>query len=76
MLVEPSHWRDGDGPRKPALGLPHQGPSTDCMQFGFYNNSGGAGMCSFSRENVAQILATAANDGWLEASPGDRCVAR
>lgn len=58
------------------LGLEHQGPPTDCMQYGFYNNSGGAGMCSFSIDNVAQILDTSDNGGWLDAMPGDRCAAR
>ena len=55
------------------LGLPHQGPNTDCMQFGFYNNTGGSGMCSFSQENVGQILAEPDNAGWLEAIPGQVC---
>src|SRR5690606_9231252 len=27
------------------LSLGHDGPSTDCMVYGFYNNSGGSGMC-------------------------------
>ncbi|MCG8320376.1 MAG: T9SS type A sorting domain-containing protein [Cytophagales bacterium] len=55
------------------LGLPHQGPRTDCMQFGFYNNTGGSGMCDFSRENVDQILADSDNTGWFEAIPGQIC---
>ena len=55
------------------LGLDHEGPDTDCMQFGFYNNSGGDGMCSFSRENVRKILNTEANDNWFNAKPGDTC---
>lgn len=56
------------------LGLDHQGPQTDCMQFGFYNSSGGSGMCGFSAENVAQILAEPDNQGWFDAQPGDTCV--
>jgi hypothetical protein len=56
------------------LGLDHQGPNEDCMQFGFYNNTGGADMCSFSAENVAQILADPANTGWFDALPGETCV--
>lgn len=55
------------------LGLQHEGPDTDCMQFGFYNDSGGSGMCSFSMDNVAKILAEPDNDGWFEALPGDTC---
>jgi hypothetical protein len=55
------------------LGLAHQGPQTDCMQYGFYNNSGGSGMCDFSADNVAQILAEPDNEGWFEAMPGETC---
>jgi hypothetical protein len=42
------------------------------MQYGFYNNSGGDGMCSFSDENVAKILAASINDNWFEATAGER----
>ncbi|MCH9683274.1 MAG: hypothetical protein K0V04_17700 [Deltaproteobacteria bacterium] len=56
------------------LGLPHQGPDTDCMQFGFYNNTGGDRMCQFSAENVEQILAEPGNAGWLDALPGQLCL--
>ena len=56
------------------LGLEHSGPVTDCMQLGFYNGTGGDGMCSFSADNVAQILRHRGNAGWLDAEPGDRCV--
>ena len=55
------------------LGLPHQGSNTDCMQFGFYNSTGGSGMCDFSQGNVDQILADPDNAGWLEALPGQIC---
>jgi hypothetical protein len=55
------------------LGLDHQGPQTDCMQYGFYNNSGGSGMCDFSADNAAQILADSDNEGWFEALPGEIC---
>ncbi len=55
------------------LGLDHEGPQTDCMQYGFYNNSGGDGMCSFSQANVEKILAASQNDGWFNAMPGDTC---
>ena len=57
------------------LGLGHEGPRDDCMQYGFYNSSGGSGMCSFSDANVAKILADRGNDGWFEATPGQRCRA-
>jgi hypothetical protein len=56
------------------LGLDHQGPDTDCMQFGFYNSSGGSTMCNFSADNVTQILADSDNEGWFEAEPGENCV--
>ena len=55
------------------LGLGHEGPNTDCMQFGFYNGTGGDGMCSFSDDNVAKILADPDNEDWFEALPGQRC---
>ncbi len=55
------------------LGLDHQGPEEDCMQYGFYNSVGGTGMCDFSADNVAQILADSDNEGWLDAQPGDQC---
>ena len=56
------------------LGLGHTGPEADCMQLGFYDSVGGTGMCDFSADNVAQILASPANEGWLDAEPGDRCA--
>ena len=56
------------------LGLGHTGPDDDCMQFGFYNSAGGDGICSFSEENVSQILADPGNTGWLKAVPGDICI--
>jgi hypothetical protein len=55
------------------LGLDHQGPNDDCMQFGFYTDDP-EDLCSFSDDNVAQILAESNNDGWFEAMPGDTCV--
>jgi hypothetical protein len=55
------------------LGLDHTGPNDDCMQFGFYLDGGGQ-MCSFSDDNVQQILADPDNDGWFEAMPGETCV--
>ena len=58
------------------FGLEHEGPDTDCMQFGFYNNSGGSGMCSFSAANIAKVLNSPDNAGWLDALPGDTCVTR
>jgi hypothetical protein len=54
------------------LGLGHQGPQSDCMQFGFYTDDPND-LCSFSPDNVAQILAEPDNDGWLEAQPGQTC---
>lgn len=56
------------------LSLAHQGPDTDCMQFGFYNSTGGSGMCDFSPDNVSQILAASINNGWFGAMPGDTCA--
>jgi hypothetical protein len=56
------------------LGLDHEGPETDCMQVGFYLSVVGEGMCSFSPENVAKILADPDNAGWFEATPGQRCA--
>jgi hypothetical protein len=46
------------------------------MRYGFYNNTGGEGMCDFSPENAAQILSNLDNVGWLEARPGEACVSR
>jgi hypothetical protein len=43
------------------------------MQFGFYLDGGGQ-MCSFSDDNVQQILTDPDNDGWFEAMPGETCV--
>lgn len=57
------------------LGLDHQGPQQDCMQFGFYTDDPDD-LCSFSAENVAQILAEPDNDGWFEAMPGETCIGR
>lgn len=54
------------------LGLPHQGPNDDCMQYGFYTNDSDD-LCDFSSDNVAQILADPDNDGWFEARPGETC---
>lgn len=56
------------------LGLDHEGPQDDCMQFGFYVSPGGA-MCEFSAANVAKIKADPDNAGWLEAMPGETCSA-
>ena len=56
------------------LGLDHTGPEEDCMQVGFYNTVNGDGMCSFSEENVAAILADPDNAGWLDALPGEACT--
>ena len=55
------------------FGLDHQGPNTDCMQYGFYNNTGGSGMCGFSANNVEQILGDVENEGWFGANPGESC---
>jgi hypothetical protein len=55
------------------LGLDHEGPQQDCMQFGFYTDDPND-LCSFSPDNVAQILADADNEGWFEAQPGETCV--
>lgn len=55
------------------LGLGHEGPNSDCMQYGFYEGTGGAGMCGFSEENVQQILDDPNNEGWFNALPGDTC---
>lgn len=57
------------------LGLDHEGPQTDCMQFGFYAPPGGA-MCSFSPANVAKIKADPDNAGWFDAMPGQTCQGR
>jgi hypothetical protein len=55
------------------LGLDHTGPNEDCMRYGFYTDDASE-MCSFSADNVAQILADPDNVGWLEALPGATCV--
>ncbi len=55
------------------LGLDHQGPNDDCMQFGFYTDDPND-LCSFSEDNVAQILAEPDNEGWFDALPGETCV--
>jgi hypothetical protein len=54
------------------LGLDHEGPDTDCMQYGFYTSSVD-GMCTFSEANAAKIRAHAGNVGWFEAQPGETC---
>lgn len=56
------------------LGLAHEGPEQDCMQFGFYDSVGGTGMCDFYPDNVAAILDDPQNAGWLNAEPGETCV--
>jgi hypothetical protein len=45
------------------------------MQFGFYTDDAND-LCSFSDDNVAQILAEPDNEGWFEAAPGETCVGR
>jgi hypothetical protein len=55
------------------LGLDHEGPNDDCMQFGFYTDDP-SDLCSFSDANVAKILADSDNEGWFEAEPGETCV--
>jgi hypothetical protein len=55
------------------LGLDHEGPNDDCMQFGFYTDDPND-LCGFSEANVAKILADPDNEGWFEAMPGDTCV--
>jgi hypothetical protein len=55
------------------LGLDHEGPNDDCMQFGFYT-SDAEDLCSFSADNVAQILTNPNNEGWFEAMPGETCL--
>jgi hypothetical protein len=55
------------------LGLDHEGPNDDCMQFGFYTNDADE-LCSFSTDNVAKILANPDNAGWFEALPGETCT--
>jgi hypothetical protein len=54
------------------LGLDHEGPDTDCMQYGFYLSTV-PGMCEFSAANVQKILDDPDNDGWFEALPGETC---
>lgn len=54
------------------LGLDHQGPQSDCMQFGFYTNDADE-LCSFSPDNVSQILQSSNNQGWFDAVPGETC---
>ncbi len=56
------------------LGLDHEGPMTDCMQYGFYVSPGGA-MCNFSAANTAKIKADSDNAGWFKAMPGQTCTA-
>jgi hypothetical protein len=55
------------------LGLDHEGPQDDCMQYGFYVSYTAGEMCTFSPENVAKILADPDNEGWFEAEPGASC---
>lgn len=55
------------------LGLDHEGPQTDCMQYGFYVSYTGGRMCTLSAQNVAKILAASSNAGWFEAAPGQNC---
>lgn len=55
------------------LGLDHEGPSDDCMQFGFYTNDADD-LCSFSDANVDKILANPNNQGWFDAMPGETCT--
>lgn len=55
------------------LGLEHEGPNDDCMQFGFYVSKGGA-MCKFSAANVSKIKADPDNNGWFKAMPGQTCA--
>lgn len=57
------------------LGLGHEGPMTDCMQYGFYTSSTNGAMCTFAPANVAKIKAAADNAGWLNAMPGQTCSA-
>lgn len=57
------------------LGLDHEGPDDDCMQYGFYTQTV-AGMCTFSDANVQKILANPNNEGWFEALPGQTCSGR
>jgi hypothetical protein len=56
------------------LGLDHEGPNDDCMQYGFYLGGGAPQMCQFSEANVQSILSDPNNDGWFEAMPGDTCT--
>jgi hypothetical protein len=55
------------------LGLDHEGPMDDCMQYGFYAAAGDP-MCTFSAANVAKIKADPDNEGWLNATPGQTCT--
>lgn len=57
------------------LGLAHEGPNDDCMQFGFYTDDPND-LCSFSAANIAKILDTPANEGWFEAKPGETCAGK
>jgi hypothetical protein len=57
------------------LGLDHEGPNDDCMQYGFYTATV-PGMCDFSAANVEKILANSDNEGWFEALPGETCRGR
>jgi hypothetical protein len=56
------------------LGLDHEGPDDDCMQYGFYLDVDDGSMCDFSDANVQKILADPDNDGWFEAMPGETCL--
>jgi hypothetical protein len=57
------------------LGLDHEGPDEDCMQYGFYTSTLD-GMCDFSAANIEKILANSDNDGWFEALPAETCTGR
>jgi hypothetical protein len=57
------------------MGLDHTGPEYDCMQLGFYTDYSSP-MCTISADNVRRILGNPLNDGWFEATPGERCTGR
>jgi len=56
------------------LGLDHEGPENDCMQYGFYYSSNARQMCDFSEANVQKILDNPSNEGWFQAMPGETCT--
>lgn len=52
------------------FGLDHTGPNTDCMQYGFYIGTV-SGLCEFSQSNRQIVIDSPANEGFLDALPGE-----